>query len=502
MWWENAVFYEIYIASFADSDGDGIGDINGIREKLPYLKESGMDALWLTPFYPSPKVDNGYDVSDYCGVDPQYGTLAAFDLLVEEAHQLEMRIIIDVVVNHTSTEHPWFIESASGKEHPKRDWYIWQDQPNNWESFFCGSAWKYDAATDQYYYHSFAEEQADLNWQNQEVRQAVFDVLQFWLDRGVDGFRFDVINNLTVSDQFIDNPVGKDGKQDHRNDVNQPGIKRVLKELNQWIKAVDPSIFTVAEISSDQLSLINSYTEDGLFDTAFHFNLGSMEALDLEKLARDFKEMSQQKKMPTLFFNSHDMSRSWQRLANENRDIYRLLTVFLLINRGIPFLFQGEEQGVGDYLPQQLADIRDIQAKNKYQEELILRGKSHALIMANQVNRDRSRGMLPWLSNQQSGWIGLAAVNQEAKGILADYQKLIRLRKTEGPFTAIRNIELTGDCLSYQTESLQIILNFGQPIKHSLEGNRKTIFGNGMLSEDGHWVHLTAKACWIGKEQL
>ncbi|MCU7700246.1 alpha-amylase family glycosyl hydrolase [Enterococcus gallinarum] len=206
--------------------------------------------------------------------------------------------------------------------------------------FFCGSAWKYDAATDQYYYHSFAEEQADLNWQNQEVRQAVFDVLQFWLDRGVDGFRFDVINNLTVSDQFIDNPVGKDGKQDHRNDVNQPGIKRVLKELNQWIKAVDPSIFTVAEISSDQLSLINSYTEDGLFDTAFHFNLGSMEALDLEKLARDFKEMSQQKKMPTLFFNSHDMSRSWQRLANENRDIYRLLTVFLLINRGIPFYFR------------------------------------------------------------------------------------------------------------------------------------------------------------------
>lgn len=226
-----------------------------------------------------------------------------------------------------------------------------------------------------------------------------------------------------------------------------------------------------------------------------------MEALDLEKLARDFKEMSQQKKMPTLFFNSHDMSRSWQRLANENRDIYRLLTVFLLINRGIPFLFQGEEQGVGDYLPQQLADIRDIQAKNKYQEELILRGKSHALIMANQVNRDRSRGMLPWLSNQQSGWIGLAVVNQEAKGILADYQKLIRLRKTEGPFTAIRNIVLTGDCLSYQTESLQIILNFGQPIKHSLEGNRKTIFGNGMLSEDGHWVHLPAKACWIGKEQ-
>ena len=500
MWWENAIFYEIYIASFADSDGDGIRDINGIREKLSYLKELGVDALWLTPFYPSPKVDNGYDVSDYCGVDPQYGTLEAFDLLVEEAHQLEMRIIIDVVFNHTSTKHPWFIESASDKEHPKRDWYIWRDQPNNWESFFGGSAWKYDAATTQYYYHSFAEEQADLNWQNPEVKQAVFDVLGFWLARGVDGFRFDVINNLTVSHQFTDNPLGKDGKQNHCNDVNQPGIKRVLKELNHWIKAADPSIFTVAEISSDQLALINSYTEDGLFDSAFHFNLGSMEALDLEKLAEDFIKMSQQQKMPTLFFNSHDMSRSWHRLAKENRDIYRLLTVFLLINRGIPFLFQGEEQGAADYLPQRLADIRDIQAKNKYQEELISRGESQALAMANQVNRDRSRGMLPWLSTQQSSWIGLAAVNHEAKEILADYQELMRLRKTEGPFRNIRNIELNGECLSYQTESLQVILNFGQPVKQSIEGNRKTLFGHGSLSEDGHWVHMPSKACWIGKE--
>jgi trehalose-6-phosphate hydrolase len=500
MWWENAVFYEIYIASFADSDGDGVGDINGIREKLTYLKQCGIDALWLTPFYPSPKVDNGYDVSDYCNVDSQYGTLENFDLLVEEAHQLEIKIIIDVVLNHTSTKHPWFVESASSTENPKRDWYIWRNQSNNWESFFGGTAWKYDNNTKQYYYHSFAEEQADLNWQNPEVKQAIFNVLQFLLSRGVDGFRFDVINNLTVNAQFQDNPM-ESGTQLHQYDINQLGINAVLKEIIQWVKGVNSEVFTVAEISSDDLSLINRYTERGLFDTAFHFNLGSIEDLTLEKMVGEFKKMSGQEKIPTLFFNSHDMSRSWNRLAKEDFNLYQLLAVFLLINRGIPFLFQGEEQGVGDYLPQKYADIRDIQAKNKYNKELFITDEKQAIYKANQVNRDRSRGMIPWSQIPQRGWIGSGLKNKNAQEILEKYRYLIQLRKIEGPFKILTNIELKGECLSYQLGKIHVVLNFGRTlIKQPLQAKMETLFGEGRISDNGCWLYVPSKACWIGKE--
>lgn len=503
MWWENAVFYEIYIPSFADSDGDGIGDIEGIRSRLSYLKAVGIDAIWLTPFYPSPKVDNGYDVSDYCAVDPQYGSLEQLIRLIEDAHQLEIKIIIDVVFNHTSTNHPWFIEAASSKESLKRDWYIWRDSPNNWESFFGGSAWSFDEITKQYYYHSFAEEQADLNWQNKEVKQAILQVIQFWLERGVDGFRFDVINNLTVNDQFSDNPIGEDGRQIHRYDVNQSGIMETLKELNEWIKEQNPEVFTVAEISSDHLSLINSYTDEAHFDTAFHFNLGSMKHLDLQKLTKEFQEMSKQNKIPTLFFNSHDMSRSWNRLANNDYSLYQLFAVFVLINRGISFLFQGEEQGAADYEAQSFEDIRDIQAKNKYRETLLSMSEEQALLEAYQVNRDRSRGMIAWNNDQNAGWIGIGPRNPEANHILTLYKQLIQLRKAEGPFQTIKMIELQETCLSYRTENLHIILNFGKrKVQHPLQVKMSTLFGRGMLSTDGNLVQVPPKACWIGKEHL
>ncbi|MGM0125674.1 trehalose-6-phosphate hydrolase [Enterococcus sp. AZ194] len=501
MWWENAVFYEIYIASFADSNGDGFGDIEGIREKIPYLKECGVEALWLTPFYPSPRVDNGYDVSDYCAVDSQYGTIEHFKLFLEEAHRNQLKVIIDVVFNHTSTEHPWFIESASSKNNPKRDWYIWRDQPTNWESFFGGSAWQLETVTNQYYYHSFAKEQADLNWQNPEVKQAIFEVLLFWLDLGVDGFRFDVINNLTVDNQFRDNPNEETGEQQHLYDVNQPGIQSVLKEMIQQIKEIKSDIFTVAEISSDSLPIISEYTRDGLFDTAFNFNLGSIEQLDLKKLTNEFKKMTEQKGRPTFFFNSHDMSRSWNRLAKEDSQVYQLLAVFMLINRGIPFLFQGEEQGALDYLPQSIKDVRDVQAKNKYQQLLSSMDEEQALIQANQVNRDRSRGMLTWSAKSDMGWIGQSPKNPEGEQILAVYQQLIQLRKSEGPFGTVTGITLENECLSYRVDKLQIVLNFGQQTTEQIfEDAAQTIFGTGRVSSNGQSVSVPPKSCWIGKD--
>lgn len=500
MWWENAIFYEIYIASFADSNGDGIGDICGIRERLPYLKECGIDALWLTPFYPSPRVDNGYDVSDYCAVDLQYGTLDEFRLLLEEAHQLNIKVIIDVVFNHTSTKHPWFIESASSRDNAKRNWYVWQDTPNNWESFFGGTAWKYEKKTNQYYYHSFAEEQADLNWQNTEVQQAIFDVLLFWINQGVDGFRFDVINNLTTANDFPENPMGDNGEQEHVYDVNQEGVTSVLRQMIQRIKTINPAIFTVAEISSDQLSVISDYVQEGLFDTAFNFNLGSIEQLDLKKITNEFIQMNRQKNLPTLFFNSHDMGRSWNRLANGEWEIYQLLVVFMLINRGVPFLFQGEEQGLGDYIPENFTEVRDVQAKNKYQELLLSLDEEQALLLANEVNRDRSRGMIPWKVEPQTGWIGQSEENQKKDHILMMYQALIQLRKAEGPFRTISDISLKQECLSYHTEQLYIILNFGQTeIEQSMKKEMETVFGTGEISSE-QWVIVPPKSCWIGKE--
>lgn len=501
MWWEKAVFYEIYIASFADGNGDGIGDICGIRERLSYLKECGIDALWLTPFYPSPRVDNGYDVSDYCAVDLQYGTLDEFRLLLEEAHQLKIKVIIDVVFNHTSTAHPWFIESASSKDNLKRDWYVWRDSPNNWESFFGGTAWKFDEKTNQYYYHSFAEEQADLNWQNPEVQQAIFDVLLFWINQGVDGFRFDVINNLTTANDFEENPMNENGEQEHLYDVNQEGIVSVLQQMIQRIKAVDPAIFTVAEISSDQLPVISRYVQEDLFDTAFNFNLGSVEKLDLKRITDEFIQMNAQKNLPTLFFNSHDMGRSWNRLANGEWALYQLLAVFMLINRGVPFLFQGEEQGLGDYLPKNFAEVRDIQAKNKYQELCLSLDEEQALLLANEVNRDRSRGMIPWESDQQKGWIGLSQKNQKQALILKTYQELIRLRKMEGPFKTVSDITLKQECLSYHAGQLSIILNFGQTeIEQFLEKEMETVFGTGKVSRE-RLVNVPPRSCWIGKEK-
>lgn len=499
MWWEKAVFYEIYLPSFADSNCDGIGDFNGIKEKLPYLKELGIDALWLTPFYPSPKVDNGYDVADYCDVDSQYGSLQDLEDLIQATKNLDMRIIIDVVFNHTSIKHPWFQAALQSVESKKRDWYVWRDKPNNWESFFGGSAWEYDEESQQYYYHSFAKEQADLNWHHPAVKQSIFQILDFWIEKGIDGFRFDVINNLTVNTNFEDNPVDENGRQIHQNDVNQKGILTVLKEINAHIKKRNTELFTVAEISSDDLQVINQYVGSDLFDTAFNFNLGSQEKLNLNYFARQYKAMNTTGKLPTLFFNSHDMSRSWERLAKENRDIYQLLIVLLTINNGITFLFQGEELGLGDFVPSNLTETRDIQAKNKYFELLPTEGEVKAMAAANLVNRDLSRGMLPFNMN---GWIGPSKVNESEKIITAGYKALIELRHKEGPFLPLKQIQTKNDLLSYSSGDIHVILNFSEKPRQVelLEYTTwQTLWSYNASHLEKNKIYLPQRAGWIGK---
>lgn len=319
-WWKETVFYEIYMPSFKDGNGDGLGDFKGITEKLSYLSELGIGGIWLTPFYKSPRIDNGYDISDYKNIDPIYGTEQDFNIFLQEAHNKGIKVIVDLVINHTSIEHEWFKESAASRTASKRDWYIWKDMPNNWESFFGGSAWEYDKQTNQYYYHSFAREQADLNWNNPEVQKAIFDVIDYWLKRGIDGFRLDVINNLTLRDSFPDNPIDKKHhKQIHMFDKNQEGIIETIKEIASFIKNKTNEAFTVGEISSDEVELIASYSEDDLLDVTFNFNFGSIEDLDINYLFEEMKKMEEvhsNGNYPTLFFGSHDMGRLWTRLAS------------------------------------------------------------------------------------------------------------------------------------------------------------------------------------------
>lgn len=285
-WWQETVFYEIYMPSFKDGNGDGIGDFKGLLEKVPYLAELGVGGIWLTPFYPSPKVDNGYDVSDYYAVDPDYGTMADLEAFVEEAHRHGIRVIADMVVNHVSTEHAWFKAARSSRDNPKRDWFVWRDTPNNWESFFGGSAWKWDDVTKQYYYHSFAEEQVDLNWHHPAVEREIWKVFDFWLDKGLDGFRLDVINNLTLTRDFTDNPT-ENGEQRHLFDKDQPGMQKMMAKIGARIRTRG-DYFTVGEISSDKLAEIEKYAGlDGL-DVTFNFNFGSVASRDgiVAELAR------------------------------------------------------------------------------------------------------------------------------------------------------------------------------------------------------------------------
>lgn len=427
-WWLHTVFYQIYMPCFCDENGNN--GFRGIKGKLPYLKELGVGGIWLTPFYPSPGVDNGYDVSDYYGINPLYGDMEEFEGMLYKAHELGIRVIADVVVNHTSSLHPWFIESASSLGNEKRDWYIWRDpvsqkEPNNWKSFFGGSAWELQPETGQYYYHSFAREQVDLNWRNPQVKNAVFDMLKFWLDKGIDGFRFDVINNLTVSGEFLNNPLSKSGEQLHENDVNQQGIHKALKEICQKVKAEKPDAFLVGEISSDCLDTIHSYLGEGELDTTFNFNLGSKETFSFPQIWKELEEMRALyggEKNPTLFFGSHDMGRFPTRFSFGEEQVKCLLTL-MLVYRGIPFLYYGDELGMKNRVCRTIEDAMDIQGILAY-ERALKEGKSQeeAICILNEKSRDGSRNAMDWEEASRQ--------REDASSIWNYTKNLIKLRKS------------------------------------------------------------------------
>lgn len=469
--------------SFKDGNDDGVGDFIGITQKIPYLKELGIGAIWLTPFYASPRVDNGYDISDYFTIDHVFGSMDDFSDFIQVAHNAGIRIIVDLVINHTSTAHPWFIESRSAIDSPKRDWYIWKEQPNNWESFFGGTAWEYDELTDAYYYHSFAKEQADLNWANPEVVQSIKEVIKFWLDQGVDGFRLDVINNLTVSSSFPDNPIDEStGEQNHLHDRNQPGIRETLADIQTYITSLNPEAFTVGEISSADLPDIAGYAQDGLFDVTFNFNFGSIEHFSVGKVFQELTAMNQRYtigRYPTLFFGSHDLGRMWNRLAENNLERYLLLSTLLLTARGIPFIYFGEELGMEDLLQAKREDFRDIQAIMAYDRMMTANNRPEdALQAANRASRDKARAPMNWVHDTFSNvepWIDYAPQNKErAHHIFTHYQKLIKFRKERPPFEeSMPVLHRVEDFIFYQDRHYLIVLNFGPTVVTLPEEDRK-----------------------------
>jgi len=383
-WWKETVFYEIYMPSYKDSNCDGFGDFKGITSKLDYIESLGIKGIWLTPFLKSPKVDNGYDVSSYFEVDPIYGTLEDFKYFIKQAHKRDIKIIMDLVVNHTSTDHIWFQESKKSKDNPYRDYYVWQDDPNNWESFFGGTAWELDRTTNQYYYHQFDVKMADLNWNNPKVIEEIKNVLRFWLKLGVDGYRLDVINFLTTDGITSNNPINEEGNQEHLFDINQNGVKNAIKMIRKTVNEYD-NRFIVGEIGSDQIEVLKQFQESELLDVVFNFNFGSIKEFSAKRIFEELESMEKNlSNYPTLFFGSHDMPRLVDRLAKNNPKRAEALAALILTAKGIPFIYYGEEIGMKNITAESIHEMKDVQGRTHYHMALA-NGKSEkeALIIAN-----------------------------------------------------------------------------------------------------------------------
>lgn len=479
-WWKEAVVYQIYPRSFCDSNGDGIGDLNGITSKLDYLKELGIDVIWLSPVYKSPNDDNGYDISDYEDIMTEFGTMDDFDKMLAAAHERGIKIVMDLVVNHTSDEHPWFVESRSSKDNEKRDYYIWKEgkdgkEPTNWGSAFSGPAWKYDEKTDMYYLHLFSVKQPDLNWENPEVRKEVFDMMTRWCEKGIDGFRMDVISLISKPEGYPDaKVVGLYG--DMGICANGPKVHDYLKEMNEKVLSKF-DIMTVGETAGVTLEEAKKYANTDGSELNMVFQFEHMDLDGGEKFKWSTKPMplvplkenlsKWQKGLDgvawnSLYFCNHDQPRIVSRLGDES-DAYRELSAkciatCLHMMQGTPYIYQGEELGMTNTVFNSVDDFRDLESVNAYRElvESGLYTDGDMFPKIAHKSRDNARTPMQWDASENAGfttgtpWI---AVNPNYKKInVADqlkredsvfhyYQKLIRLRK-ENEIIVYGNYEL------------------------------------------------------------
>ena len=469
-WWKESVVYQIYPRSFYDSNGDGIGDLNGITEKLDYLKELGIDVIWLSPVYESPNDDNGYDISNYQAIMKDFGTMEDYEKMLEEAHNRGIKIVMDLVVNHTSDEHPWFIESRKSKENPYRDYYIWREgkdgkEPNNWGSCFSGSAWEYDKQTNMYFLHLFSKKQPDLNWENEKVRQEVYEMMKWWLDKGVDGFRMDVISLISKEQSFPDGKAGINGYASFNTPANGPRVHEFLQEMRKEV--LDSyNTLTVGECSGVTLDEAKQYanSEGTELNMVFQFEHMDVDAdgenkwTDKKMDLRDLKEVMSRWEIGldgiawnSLFFENHDQPRSVSRFGNDKEyweDSAKMLATCLHMMQGTPYIYQGQEIGMTNAPFKTIEDFRDLDSVNAYHELVGKNIFTHEEMMKYLCykSRDNARTPFQWDDSKNAGftnntpWI---MVNPNYKKINAKeqmeredsifryYQKLIQLRKQE-----------------------------------------------------------------------
>jgi len=464
-WWKEVVVYHIYPRSFCDTNGDGMGDLQGVISKLDYLKLLGIDVIWLSPIFPSPNFDNGYDISDYRAIMEEFGTMADFDLLLEEAHQRGIKILLDFVANHTSHLHPWFQESRKSKDNPYRDYYIWREKPNNWESIFGGHAWGYDEATREYYLHLFTREQPDLNWENPTVRAEMHDIMRWWLDKGVDGFRLDAIN-------FISKPPGlPDGKPISGTALGEiwdlaphgPKIHDYMREMYQ--EALSKyDVFTVGEMSHTTVEEALRYCGAfrGELNMIFHFDHmmidftdgvkwgdGKLDFIKLKEILSRWQVGLHGKGWNSLYWNNHDQPRIVSRFGDDGAyrvESAKMLGACLHMMQGTPYIYQGEELGMTNIVFDHIDEFNDVEIKNAFAEYTQNRGVSEEdmLRYINKMGRDNARTPMQWSAEENAGFttgkpwlkvnpnyksINAAAEVADPDSIFHFYRELIALRK-------------------------------------------------------------------------
>lgn len=469
-WWKEAVVYQIYPRSFMDSNGDGIGDINGITSRLDYLKELGVDVLWLSPVYQSPNDDNGYDISDYQAIMEEFGTMEDFDRMLEGIHARGMKLVMDLVVNHTSDEHPWFVESRKSKDNPYRDYYIWREgkdgkEPNNWGSCFSGSAWEYDKTTDMYYLHLFSKKQPDLNWDNPKVRDEVFQMMNWWCEKGIDGFRMDVISLISKKPGLPDGYQAPGALYGDSGCANGPHVHEYLQEMNQKVLS-RYDLMTVGECAGVTIEEAKKYANADGRELSMVFQFEHVEAngpmgkwTDERVQLKDFKTTMSKwqtelegKAWNSLFLGNHDQARSVSRFGNdapEYREVSaKMLVTCLHMMQGTPYVYQGEELGMTNCPFPTLEDLRDIESINAF-HELTEAGKVSPEDMMRYIRlrgRDNARTPMQWDDSANAGfttgtpWImvnpNYTEINaktemEDPDSVFRYYQKIIGLRKKE-----------------------------------------------------------------------
>ena len=483
-WWRSAVVYQVYPRSFADSDGDGIGDLRGIIGRLDHLESLGVDVVWLSPIYASPHDDNGYDISDYQAIDPVFGTLDDFDELVGALHARGMRLVMDLVVNHTSDEHEWFRESASSPTSPKRDWYWWRPprdgaEPTNWESFFSGSAWQLDEASGEYYLHLFSRKQPDLNWENPEVRAAVHQMMGWWLDRGVDGFRMDVINLISKDPALPDGHVepGRTWGDGFPHYSYGPRIHEFLREMHDVVFAPrEGTYLTVGEMPGVTVDQARRFTDPARHEVSMVFQFEHvgldhgeggkwdarpLDVVELKRSMRRWQDGLASVGWNSLYWNNHDQPRAVSRFGDDGEHWARsamLLGAILHLQRGTPFIYQGEEIGMTNSPFASVSDLRDIESLNHIAEALAAGGGDEEAVLAGVrgASRDNARTPMQWDSTAHGGfttgtpWIpanpnhtslNVAAQAEDEASVLAFYRRLVALRH-EDPLVTTGSFEM------------------------------------------------------------